>query len=159
MVDWLEREASDAMGSFKIEAVTQHGLWLEPGRYWLYSDTEIVKFRNRSIGDQQQPFRDHAIHVAGRRIGDLHVPVRMTLAMERTMSPSRSVKPDGDDRLVRQRLIEIGDNTTFMDVMGRLERNQRQAIPARMKAFKAVREKIDTSRNAASAREDNAIVM
>ncbi len=159
VVAWLEREASDAMGSFKIEAVTQHGLWLEPGRYWLYSDTEIVKFRNRSIGDQQQPFRDHAIHVAGRRIGDLHVPVRMTLAMERTMSPSRSVEPDGDDRLVRQRLIEIGDNTTFSDVMDRLERNQRQAIPARMKAFKAVREKIGTSRNAASAREDNAFVM
>ncbi|AQS90585.1 hypothetical protein A0U94_05975 [Gluconobacter albidus] len=159
VVAWLEREASDAMGSFKIEAVTQYGLWLEPGRYWLYSDREIVKFRNRSIGDQRQPFRDHAIYVVGRRIGDLHVPVRMTLAMERTMSPSRSVELDGDDSVVRQRLIEIGDNTTFTDVMGGLERNQRQAIPARIKAFKAVREKIDTSRNAASAREDNAIVM
>lgn len=154
VVDWLERQASDAMGSFKIEAITPHGLWLEPGRYWLYSDTEIVKFRNRSIGDQQQPFKDHAIHVAGRRIGDLHVPVRMTLVMERTMSPSRSVEPDGADRLVRQRLIEIGDNTTFTDVMGMLEHNQRQAIPARMNAFKALRKKIDISRNAASVREE-----
>ena len=28
---WLESECSDALGSFKIESVTRHGLWLEPG--------------------------------------------------------------------------------------------------------------------------------
>lgn len=156
---WLEKEASDAMGSFKIEAATQHGLWLEPGRYWLYSDTDIVKFRNRSVGDRRKPFKDHAIHVATRHIGDLHVPIRMTLNMERTMSPSRSVEINTVNGLSHQKLIEIGDKTIFSDVMEQLERNQRQAIPIRMRAFRALERKMASSRDAASAREEIANII
>lgn len=159
VVAWLEREASCAMGSFKIEAVTRHGLWLEPGRYWLYSDVEIAKFRNRSVGDRQSPFMDHAIYVASRRIGDLHVPIKITLDMERTMSPNRSVDTDGCNSLARQRLIEVGDGTSFSDVLDELERNQQQAIPARMRAFRNMREKMEPSRTAASGREGHPIVM
>lgn len=154
VLELLKREASDAMGSFKIEAVTRYGLWLEPGRYWLYSDTDIVKFRNRSVGDQRRPFKDHAIHVASRRIGTLHVPIRMTLNMERTMSPSRSVEVSDVDGLSYQNLIEIGCKTTYSDVMEQLERNQWQAIPIRMQAFRDVEKKMETSRNAASVREE-----
>ena len=158
-ITWLEGEASEAMGSFKIEAVTEHGLWLEPGRYWLYSNTDVVKFRNRSVGDRQQPFRDHAIHVASRRIGDLHVPIRATLGMERTMSPSRSVEVDIATGIAHQRLMEIGDTTTFASVMNELEHNQRHALPFRMRAFIELRERINTSRIAASRREDETILM
>lgn len=46
--------------------------------------------RNRSVGDRQQPFKDHAVHVVSRQLGELHVPIRATLRMERTMSPLRS---------------------------------------------------------------------
>jgi len=87
---WLQSDCSDAMGSFKIEAITRHGLWLEPGRYWLYSDV-VEKFRNRSVGDREHPFKDHAIHVISRQLGKLYVPIRVTLRMEQTMSPLRSL--------------------------------------------------------------------
>jgi hypothetical protein len=159
MVTWLEIDASEAMGSFKIEAVTQHGLWLEPGRYWLYSDTDVVKFRNRSVGDRQQPFRDHAIHVTSRRIGDLHVPIKVTLRMESTMSPSRSVEVEIGTGIARQRLVEVGDSTAFANIMDELEHNQRYALPFRIRAFVGMQERIETSRIAASKREEDANIV
>lgn len=155
---WLESERSDAMGSFKIESVSRHGLWLEPGRYWLYSD-DVEKFRNRSVGNQKQPFKDHAIHVVSRKLGELHVPIRATLRMERTMSPSRSLTTDSDGMLIRQRLIETGNATTVEEVLDELEQNQRCSTPIRMAAFENLRERMNSSRFAASKREDDAKVM
>ena len=154
VLSWLESECSDALGSFKIESVTRHGLWLEPGRYWLYSEA-VGKFRNRSIGDQKQPFKDHAIHVVSRQLGELHVPIRCTLRMERTMSPSRSLTRDGDIGLIRQRLIEIGNATTVEQVLDELEQNQQRFTPIRMTAFADLRERMSSSRFAATKREED----
>lgn len=137
----LELEASDSMGSFKIEAVTRHGLWLEPGRYWLYSESGIDKFRNRSVGDLRDPFKSNAFHVAIRRISDLHVPIRATIQMDRTMSPSRSLDVDEDGETLRQHLIEVGSATSFSEVLDELEKNRRHAIPIRMNAFADLRAK------------------
>ncbi len=157
-LEWLESECSDALGSFKIESVTKHGLWLEPGRYWLYSD-DVEKFRNRSVGDQKQPFKDHAIHVVSRKLGELHVPIRVTLRMERTMSPSRSLTTDSDSRLIRQHLIEIGNTTTVEDVLDALEKNHQHFTPIRMASFADLRERIGSSRFAATKREEDTKVM
>lgn len=155
---WLKSECSDALGSFKIESVTRHGLWLEPGRYWLYSD-DVEKFRNRSVGDQKQPFKDHAIHVVSRQLGELHIPIRTTLRMERTMSPSRSLTTDADTGLVRQRLIEVGNTTTVEEVLDELEQSQRRSTPIRMAAFADLRERMRSSRCAATQREDDTHIM
>jgi len=157
MMNWLIKEASDHMGSFKIEAVTEHGLWLEPGRYWLYSDV-VEKFRNRSVGDPRNPFKDHAIHVTSRRTGDLHIPVRATLRMDRTMSDSRQLVSDPETGLVRQRLIEVGAGTTFGDVLNELEQQQR-LVAIRMAAFAALEQRINESRLAATRRDRHANVM
>lgn len=158
VVGWLKSECSDALGSFKIESVTRHGLWLEPGRYWLYSEN-VEKFRNRSIGSQQNPFRDHAIHVVSRQLGVLHVPIKATIRMERTISPSRSLSTDSDGQLVRQRLIEVGNSTTTEEIWNELEKNQRHATPIRMGAFVDLRERINSSRSAATEREDDTQIM
>ncbi|UCM46564.1 MULTISPECIES: hypothetical protein [Aeromonas] len=149
---WLQSECSDAMGSFKIEAITRHGLWLEPGRYWLYSDV-VEKFRNRSVGDREHPFKDHAIHVVSRQLGKMYVPIRVTLRMEQTMSPLRSLTLDPEQEIFRQRLIEVGDATIVEDVLNELEKNQHYATPIRMLAFSALRERINSSRCAATKRE------
>jgi hypothetical protein len=158
VLGWLKSECSDALGSFKIESVTRHGLWLEPGRYWLYSDA-VEKFRNRSVGDQKQPFKDHAIHVVSRQLGDLHVPIKATLRMERTMSPSRSLTRDADTGLVRQRLIEVDNTTTFEEVLHELEQNHQLSTPSRMAAFADLRERIRSSRFAATKREEDTNIM
>jgi hypothetical protein len=138
VLEELKAEASDAMGSFKIEAVTRHGLWLEPGRYWLYSDC-VEKFRNRSVGDQLAPFKDHAIHVTSRRIGDLYIPISATLRMDRTMSDMRNIVFDPEAGVARQRLIEIDSATSFAHVLDLLDENRRHCIPERLRAFKALR--------------------
>lgn len=155
---WLKSECSDALGSFKIECVSRHGLWLEPGRYWLYSD-DVEKFRNRSVGDQKQPFKDHAIHVVSQQLGKLHIPIRTTLRMERTMSPSRSLTTDEDAGLVRQRLIEVGNATTAGEVLDELEQNQRRSTPIRIAAFADLRERMSSSRFAATKREEGTNIM
>lgn len=158
VLGWLKSESSDAFGSFKIESVTRSGLWLEPGRYWLYSD-DVVKFRNRSVGDQLQPFKDHSIHVVNRQIGDLHVPIKATLRMERSMSPSRSLTRDSKSGLCHQRLIEIGNSTTFEDVLDKLEQNQRLATPIRIAAFEDLRRRMVSSRFAATKQEEDTYIM
>lgn len=131
----LRPGVSDRMGDYKIEAVTRNGLWLEPGRYWLYSD-DIEKSRNQTVGNRRNAFADHSIYVVSRQIGDLHVPIRMTVTMERTISDTRSIIDDPVTGLARQQLVAIGNNTTTSDVLASLERNRAKCIPRRMQAFR-----------------------
>lgn len=137
----LRAEASENMGSFKIEAVTRHGLWLEPGRYWLYTDI-VEKYRNRSVGSRITPFKDHSIHVTSRKIGELYVPIRATVRMDRTMSATRAITFDADAGIERQRLIEIGGAPHFVEVLDQLEANQRFHISKRMEAFENLRQRL-----------------
>lgn len=134
VLETLRSWSGDGMGSFKIEAVTRGGLWLEPGRYWLHSD-EVDKFRNRGVGDRRRPFRDHAVHVTSRRVGDLHVPIRMTIRMERTMSDARSLVPAANGT-IEQRMVEVGDNSSYASVLDALGANRSAHIPERMAAFR-----------------------
>ena len=137
----LRNQASEEMGSFKIEAVTSHGLWLEPGRYWLYSD-KVEKFKNRSIGDQNMPFKDHATHVLSHEIDGLHVPMKMTARMNKSMSATRAMSPDLVANLTRQHLIKIGDDSSFPSILDQLEETRKISIPQKMKAFYDLRRQI-----------------
>ena len=132
----LRDDASDEMGAFKIEAVTQHGLWLEPGRYWLYSN-EVEKFKNRSLGDGDHPFRDRAVYVTSRQIGDLHIPIRVTVRMDKSMSHLRTLHQDNDG-IVRQRLIERGSEASFSEILNLLENSRASATALRLEAFRAL---------------------
>ena len=88
------------------------------------------------------PFKDYAtLHVVSPQTGELHVPIKATLRMEQTMSPSRSLTTDPDSRLIRQRLIEIGNATTVEEVLDELEQNQQRSTPIRMAAFADLRER------------------
>lgn len=142
----LRPGASDRMGDFRIEAVTRSGLWLEPGRYWLYSD-DVVKFRNRSIGIRSDAFADHSIHVVNRKIGDLHVPIRMTIGMDRSMSDTRSIFDDPVSGIAQQHLVEVGDGISASDVLSALERNRTQCVPRRMQAFRRLAKQIKAVRS------------
>ncbi len=129
----LQAEASEAMGAFKIEAVTRHGLWLEPGRYWLYSD-DVVKFKNRSIGDGIRPFKEHAHYVASRLIGDLHIPIITSVRMAKSLSYIRTLHEAGEG-IVKQRLIERSFTSSFSGTLDALESSRRSTTPKRLKAF------------------------
>ncbi|CAM3018862.1 hypothetical protein SPZE110945_01150 [Sphingomonas zeae] len=147
----LHHEASDLMGSFKIEAVTSHGLWLEPGRYWLYSET-IEKFRNRSIGDRARPFKDRRHHVTSRCIDDLHIPVRTSIRLERSMSDLRSldVQDDLEGSIILQRLTRRDSSHSFVSTLLQLEQNRHAAIPHRLRAFADLKFRLDSIGPAAS---------
>lgn len=134
----LRSWSGSGLGSFKIEAVTRCGLWLEPGRYWLYSDG-VDRFRNRSVGDRRCPFRDHKIHVTKRRMGDLHVPVRMTLRMEKTMSDARSLL-HASDGIIEQHVVEVSHQSSFSSILEELGINRSLHTPTRLAAFKQLAE-------------------
>ena len=129
----LQAEASEAMGAFKIEAITRHGLWLEPGRYWLYSD-DVEKFKNRSIGDGVQPFKEQAHYVASRLIGDLHIPIMASVRMAKSLSYIRTLH-DAGEGIVKQRLIERSWTSSFLETLNLLESSRRTTTPKRLKAF------------------------
>ncbi|MBK8198482.1 MAG: hypothetical protein IPK75_08925 [Acidobacteria bacterium] len=136
----LASQASNAMGSFKFEAYTHHGLWLEPGRYWLYSD-RIERFRNRSIGDAANPFRDTSHYVVCRQIGDLHIPIRVSIRMAKSMSDLRSLDfdSDGPNGFVRQSLIERRHETKYSETLAIIEINRAKSIPLRIEAFERLK--------------------
>lgn len=144
----LRTEASSDMGAFKIEAVTAHGLWLEPGRYWLYSD-KVEKFRSRGIGAGMQPFREHAFHVTSREIGGLHIPIRASVRMDKSMSHVRTVH-QGNDGLVRQSLIARDTASSFSGTLDTLESSRRRDTALRLQAFRDLKCRIEKTCSAAS---------
>ena len=135
VMEELRPGISDKMGDYKIETVASGGLWLEPGRYWLYSD-ELQRFRNRSVRHCGHAFKDHSIHVVSRLIGDLHIPIRFRVGMERSMSDMWSIKYDPTTGLERQQLAEVSSGASPTDVLRVLEQNRKQHIPRRIQAFK-----------------------
>lgn len=135
VMNGLSSSISDKMGHYKIETIARGGLWLEPGRYWLYSD-KIDKFKNRSISHNGQAFKDHTVRVTTRLIGDLYIPIRSGVCFDRSMSDSRSIQYDPMTGLERQRLLEIRSGGSSTDVIRKLSRNRKLDIPRRLQAFR-----------------------
>ncbi len=136
VLEYLTMNASEAMGGFKIEAVAEHGLWLEPGRYWLYSDT-VQKFSNQGVGDGIQPFKERKIFVTSRQVDGLHIPMRVGLDMADTMSDAQeAIEQDG---LMRLRGTQIKAGMNYEEILGRLERNRRETLPLKLAAFKRLK--------------------
>lgn len=144
----LQAEASEAMGAFKIEAVTKHGLWLEPGRYWLYSD-DVKKFKNRSIGDAIRPFKERAHYVASRLIGDLHIPIKASVRMAKSLSYIRTLHEVGEG-IVKQRLIERSWTSSFSETLDALENSRSSTTPKRLKAFEDLKYQMEQPCSVAS---------
>ncbi|WP_157084431.1 hypothetical protein [Sediminimonas qiaohouensis] len=137
----LRSESTDKLGSFKIEEVTRFGLWLEPGRYWLYSET-VERFRNGSIGIKRGPFADHSISVLIKKLNDLFIPIRMNVRMDCSMSDTRTVIGDAHSGFVRQRLVEVGSQSNLATILERLERGRNDSIPRRMRKFRELQARI-----------------
>lgn len=148
VLEQLKAEAVEQMGSFKIEAVTTGGLWLEPGRYWLYGD-KVEKFRNRGVSSDEDPFKTSSYHLTSRELGDLHIPMIMLLRMERSMSNLRALQT-GLGGLEKQRRISIGAGTSFRKYIAEVDHEGRSATARRVEAFKSLRDRLDLSCRAAS---------
>ncbi len=144
----LNAKATDQMGSFKVEAITASGLWLEPGRYWLYGD-KVEKFRNRSVSSVRDPFRSSSFHLISRELGELHVPMVMLMRMERSMSNLRALRTRYDGLEV-QELIKINDMTEFCGYMAEVDQKGRSAANRRIEAFTALRDRLEIPCHAAS---------
>lgn len=137
----LQAEANEEMGGYKVEAITKSGLWLEPGRYWLYTDI-VEKFKNRGINDGSHPFKEHKIYVTNRLIGGLHIPIRATIDLAGSMSDLQKSVEDPFTGLVRLHLIEVTDETLYEEVLMQLDFNRRNAIPKKMYAFERLKKRL-----------------
>lgn len=140
----VREQAGTEMGRYKIEAVARHGLWLEPGRYWLYGQA-VEKFKNRGIGDGVQPFRERKVYVASRMIEGLHIPVRAALDLSGSMSDAKSMELDARSGLVVQRFVEIADTMGYADTLARLDANRKHSVPRKLEAFQQLRDRMKES--------------
>ena len=149
IINTIRNEACEEMGSFKIESITKHGLWLEPGKYWLYSKA-IEKHRNRSIGSAiQKPFQDHAFRIASREINKLHIPIRVAIRMEKSMSHVRALHK-ADNGVVRQFLIERSSSSSFSETLSLIMNIRKTDTITRLEAFKKLKHRISQGYSAAS---------
>lgn len=132
--------SSDALGSFKIESVASNGLWLEPGRYWLY-DGCVRKFRNRSINKRLGSFSEVSHSVSNAHIGKYSIPIRNTVTIQRSMSKIYCIKPTEDLDFCRQAPITVSDVSSKNDIFGEMARNLRVAIPYKIELFRNLKSK------------------
>lgn len=135
----LQSEATQEMGSFKIEAVANHGLWIEPGRYWLYSDT-IVKFANQGINDGATPFKTSSVHVASHIIDDLSIPLKVRIEMARSLSDAKDIVLT-QSGIWEHRAFLLNDTSTFNDFVTGIAAN-RNSLSRKMAAFEDLREQM-----------------
>ncbi|CAM4083910.1 hypothetical protein KESI111651_01805 [Kerstersia similis] len=141
IMEQLETAVSLEMGGVKVEAISKHGLWLEPGRYWLYSDN-VDKFSNLGISDGVHPFKEKKIYVTGRQIDSLHIPVRITIDLPGSSSDAKTAIRDEASALTRLRFVEITQDTSYNTILSMLERNRRETIPAKLRAFHQLKQRL-----------------
>lgn len=137
----LQAEASEEMGGFKIEAVTNHGLWLEPGRYWLYSDS-VEKFSNLGVSDGIHPFNERKIYTTARKIGGLHIPMRVGIDMAGSMSDAKAAVREDTSGLTRLHPVEIVEGMRYDAVLSELGKNRRETIPVKLEAFRCLKQRV-----------------
>lgn len=135
VMEKLRPGVSERMGDYKIETKATGGLWLEPGRYWLYADN-IKRFKNRSVRHNGHAFKDYSIHVVSRQIGDLHIPIRFRIEMDHSMTDMRSIKYDPYTGLERQNIVEVANGVTHTEILSMLEQNRNHHIPRRLQALR-----------------------
>lgn len=138
---YLQGQASREMGGFKIESITKHGLWLEPGRYWLYTST-VEKFSNLGISDGTHPFNERKIYVATREIDGLSIPIRTAIDMAGSSSDAKTAVSDAVVPLTRLRPVEITQETDYMAILAILKKNRRDTVPIKLDAFRQLAQRL-----------------
>lgn len=145
LLERVRARSSNEMGGYKIEAIVRHGLWLEPGRYWLYGDA-VEKFSNSGVGDGVAPFNERKVYVASRLIDGLHVPVKATLDLAGSMSDARGAEHDAASGIVRQPSVEMTEEMDYAAILARLSEHRDHAVPRKLAAFQALRDRLKNER-------------
>jgi hypothetical protein len=130
----LESNVSDDLGGIKIEAVSKHGLWLETGRYWIYSD-KIDQFKNKGIGVKQGPFCDQKTMVAISKFDDLFVPYLTKVTLHNSTSILYHVENAECSNFIRQKLITINSHDELKTIFEKIENNLTRSVPIKMQTF------------------------
>lgn len=45
----ISKYESEEMGGLRVQCIADRGYWLEPGRYWLMKDNDVIKFANKTF--------------------------------------------------------------------------------------------------------------
>ena len=105
----------EKLGQLKIETVADYGLWVSPGKYWLYSNSEIIQSRNSCL---QQPFdnNSHNIRLSQKKVilqktDEYIVPNIIDIIIRKTFSVRKKLN-EQDNRFERFTVDEIKNITT-----------------------------------------------
>lgn len=139
--DRLLTNVSDKMGDYKIESITANGLWLEPGRYWLYTKN-IEKFKNKGVSDGLNPFKERKSYIVIRNIEGLHIPIFASISMANTLSDSKGLMPDSKTGLNRHHFLNISNSFEYKHVLDQFILNRAQVIQHKMTAFYKLKKRL-----------------
>lgn len=133
ILKYLKKNASDEMGGYKIEAVARHGLWLEPGRYWLYDDS-IKKYANKGLRNEKYPLNEFKTFIKNIKVDGFSIPVKRTISLANSLSDLLSIE-EGCRNAVYLRKILLSSDTSYLQVMEEIRSNNSFSADVKMSAF------------------------
>lgn len=95
----MEPYLSENIGDLKLEATAKKAVWFEPGRYWLFSDNGVVKYRNLGIRNMwnPSPFSMAKRHLAKQKQFGYLTPKSYYITFMRSLSYRRKLVPSSQN--------------------------------------------------------------
>lgn len=92
-LEHMQPYLSERLGDLKLEATAKKGVWFEPGRYWLFSDKSVVKYRNLGIRRKwdSEPFSMAKRHLAIQEQFGFLTPKSYYITFMRSLSYRRKL--------------------------------------------------------------------
>lgn len=104
------------LGQLKIENIAQHGIWMFPGRYWLYNDEKIIQFKNINLNTRQM----HNDHISlyrkiiwATKIDKFSVPQSYTFRFSETHNLRKQLVGNYFYRLTVEQINNFNDTYTY----------------------------------------------
>lgn len=93
-LEHMQPRLGERLGDLKLEATAKKGVWFEPGRYWLFSNNRVVKYRNLGIRTKWNPapFSMARRHFATQAQFGFLTPKSYYITFMRSLSYRRKLK-------------------------------------------------------------------
>lgn len=109
--DALSYLTGEKIGDFKVECIASTGLWLEPGKYWLFdAQGNIIKYANSNIGNLFGNASNKRNTLQFLKLHNYQIPLPKTLTLENTLSDMYILENNATNNVIKQRRLSINDN-------------------------------------------------
>lgn len=96
-LDYISPYIDGKLGFLKLEACSEHGIWIQPGRYWLYNnDGKVVKYSNVGLNSRfnKNPFITHTkyLKVLSLAHSNKNIPIYSSFDLNNSLLFDKTLK-------------------------------------------------------------------